>query len=61
MNKILIYEFPEKAKEIYQKHFPEDKIVTYGNLLDKIDSNLFPLLINEEDEIPSSNEEVQNG
>lgn len=40
MNEMLIYEFPERIKEIYQKHFPEDENITYGNLLDKIDENI---------------------
>lgn len=40
MNEMLIYEFPERIKEIYQKHFPNDEDITYGNLLDKIDENI---------------------
>ena len=40
MNKISIYEFPEKVKKMYIKHYPEDIDITYGNLLRKIDNSL---------------------
>ena len=37
MDRELVYKFPEDMKEIYLKHFPEDKSVTYGNLREKIE------------------------
>lgn len=40
MNKFSAYRFPERIKRIYQKHFPNDENVTYGNLIMKIDEDL---------------------
>lgn len=40
MNKICIFRFPEVIKKIYQKHFPSDTSLTYGNLPEKLDYKL---------------------
>ena len=35
MNRLSIERWPERVKRLYQKYHPEDKDVTYGNLLEK--------------------------
>jgi len=37
MNRLSIERWPERVKRLYQKYHPEDKDVTYGNLLEKIE------------------------
>jgi len=37
MNRLLIERWPERVKRLYKKYYPEDKDVTYGNLLEKVE------------------------
>jgi len=59
MNLNLIYNFPDRIKRIYLKYFPNDTNVTYANLPYKINANLSSSLVDEEDEIPNNDEEVE--
>lgn len=57
MNETSIYRFPEKIKEIYTDHFPDENSLKYGNLPTKIDDALDSLFVEESDIIPKGGEE----
>ena len=54
MNNNSVYQFPERVKNIYKKHFPEETDLTYTNLPFRIDEKLDGLFVEETDIIPGS-------